>query len=176
MKGVGAAGFYLDGIGDFIAKLDAIAGNIDGAMEDAVQAGGEILTEEIVKAVKQAADRGYSTGTLAESIRSDGIKNVDNGKMTTIYPHGTDNHSKGYQTKTIGISRRGHAKTRQTRAGGAVRNYDKLYYLEHGTARQAAHPLMTKTINSARPKVMKAMEAEIDAAIASAGRRSGGGS
>ena len=165
MKGVGAAGFYLDGVDDMIAKLEAVAGDIDGAMEDAVATGGEILTEELVKAVQEAADRGYSTGTLAESIRSDGIKNVNGGKMTTIYPHGTDHRGKGYKTKTIGTSKRGHAITRKTRAGGAVRNYDKLYYLEHGTAKQAAHPFMTKTINSARPKVIEAMMHEIELRI-----------
>lgn len=170
MSGVGAAGFHLDGVKEFMAKLEKLGGNIDGAMEDAVQAGGEVLTEELVKAVHNAADRGYSKGTLEESIRSDGIRNVNGGKMTTIYPHGTDTHSKGYYGKVIGTSKRGHAITRRASAGGSVRNYDKLYYLEHGTARQAAHPFMRKAINDARPKVMEAMQHEIDAAIESANR------
>ena len=170
MSGVGAAGFYLDGVREFMAKLEKLGGNIDGAMEDAVQAGGEVLTEELVKAVHNAADRGYSQGTLEESIRSDGIRNMNGGKMTTIYPHGTDTHSKGYYSKVIGTSKRGHAITRRASAGGSVRNYDKLYYLEHGTARQAAHPFMRKAINDARPKVMEAMQHEIDAAIESANR------
>lgn len=170
MKGVGAAGFYLDGVDEFMKKLEKLGGDIDGAMEDAVQAGGEILTDELVKAVHNAADRGYSKGTLEASIRSDGIKNVNGGKMTTIYPHGKDTHSKGYFSKVIGTSKRGHAITRRASAGGSVRNYDKLYYLEHGTARQAAHPFMRKAINDARPKVMEAMQHEIDAAVESANR------
>ena len=172
MKGVGQAGFYLDGVNDFMARLESLAGNIDGAMEDAVQAGGEILTQELKKAVHDAADRGYSQGTLETSIESDGIKNVNGGKMTTIYPHGTDTHGGGYHSKVIGTSKRGHAITRRASAGGSVRNYDKLWYLEHGTARQAAHPFMQKAINDARPKVLEAMQHEIDAAIASAGGRS----
>ena len=170
MSMAGQAGFYIDGIDTFMKKLDKLAGDIDGAMEDAVQAGGEILTEELVKAVHEAADRGYSQGTLETSIRSDGIKNVNSGKMTTIYPHGTDTHSKGYYSKVIGTSKRGHAITRKATAGGSVRNYDKLWYLEHGTARQAAHPFMKKALNDAKPKVMEAMRHEIDAAIESASR------
>lgn len=170
MKGVGQAGFYLDGVDSFMARLESIAGNIDGAMEDAVQAGGEILTQELVKAVHDAADRGYSQGTLETSIESDGIKNVNGGKMTTIYPHGTDTHSKGMYTKVIGTSKRGHPITRVANAGGSVRNYDKLWYLEYGTAKQAAHPFMRKAINDARPKVLEAMQHEINVAIESANR------
>lgn len=170
MSMAGQAGFYLDGIDSFMRKLEKLAGDIDGAMEDAVQAGGEVLTEELVKAVHEAADRGYSQGTLEASIESDGIKNVNSGKMTTIYPHGTDTHSKGYYSKVIGTSKRGHAITRKAAAGGSVRNYDKLWYLEHGTARQAAHPFMKKAINDAKPKVLEAMRHEIDAAIESASR------
>lgn len=165
----GQAGFYLDGIDGFMSRLETLAGDIDGAMEDAVQAGGEVLTQELVKAVHDAADRGYAQGTLETSIESDGVKNVNGGKITTIYPHGTDTHSKGTYTKVIGTSKRGHPITRRASAGGSVRNYDKLWYLEHGTARQAAHPFMQKALNDARPKVMEAMQREIDAAIASAG-------
>lgn len=170
MSMAGQAGFYIDGIDTFMKKLDKLAGDIDGAMEDAVQAGGEVLTQELVKAVHEAADRGYSQGTLETSIESDGIKNVNSGKMTTIYPHGTDTHSKGYYSKVIGTSKRGHAITRRATAGGSVRNYDKLWYLEYGTARQAAHPFMKKALNDAKPKVMEAMRHEIDAAIESASR------
>ena len=170
MSMAGQAGFYIDGIDTFMKKLEKLAGDIDGAMEDAVQAGGVVLTEELVKAVHEAADRGYSQGTLEASIESDGIKNVNSGKMTTIYPHGTDTHGKGYFSKVIGTSKRGHAITRRATAGGSVRNYDKLWYLEYGTARQAAHPFMKKAINDAKPKVMEAMRHEIDAAIESASR------
>lgn len=165
----GQAGFFLDGVQDFMSRLETLAGDIDGAMEDAVQAGGEVLTQELVKAVHEAADRGYAQGTLETSIESDGVKNVNGGKITTIYPHGTDTHGKGTYSKVIGTSKRGHPITRWASAGGSVRNYDKLWYLEHGTSRQAAHPFMQKALNDARPKVMEAMQREIDAAIASAG-------
>lgn len=170
MKGVGQAGFYLDGVDSFMARLEHFMGDVDGAIEDAVQAGGEVLTQELVKAVHEAADRGYAQGTLETSIESDGIKNVNGGKMTTIYPHGNDTHSKGQYTKVIGTSKRGHPITRVANAGGSVRNYDKLWYLEYGTARQAAHPFMRKAINDARPKVLEAMRNEIYAAIESANR------
>lgn len=171
MKGVGQAGFYLDGVKNFTKFLEALGDGIDGAMEDAVQAGGVVLTEELTKAVHEAADRGYSQGTLEASIKSDGIKNVNGGKMTTIYPHGTDTHSNGTYTKVIGTSKRGHDITRVANAGGSVRNYDKLWYLEYGTAKQAAHPFMRKAINDARPKVMKAMMNEIFSALGTEARR-----
>lgn len=170
MKGVGQAGFYMDGIDSFMERLEHFMGDVDGAIEDAVQAGGEVLTQELKKAVQTAADRGYSQGTLATSIESDGIKNVNGGKMTTIYPHGTDTHSSGQYTKVIGTSKRGHPITRVANAGGSARNYDKLWYLEYGTARQAAHPFMQKAINDARPKVLNAMRNEIYAAVKSANR------
>ena len=38
---------------------------------------------------------------------------------------------------------------------------DEMYYLEHGTSRQAAHPFMDRTPHGAESRVVSAMEDEI---------------
>ena len=38
---------------------------------------------------------------------------------------------------------------------------DEMYYLEHGTSRQAAHPFMDRTLHGAESRVVSAMEDEI---------------
>ena len=145
-----SSGFELTGLSEFTAKLERVSVSVSAAAEAAVTAGGKILEEEIRNGVKLAADRGYATGELVESIKMQPAKKSAGGASVTISPRGSVKRGKGK----------------------AVRNSDKAWYLEHGTARQAAHPFMQKALNDARPKVMEAMQREIDAAIASAGGRS----
>lgn len=142
-----SSGFELSGLSEFTAKLERVSVSVSAAAEAAVTAGGKILEEEIRKGVKQAADRGYATGELVESIQMQPAKRSTSGASVTISPRGSVKRGKGK----------------------SVRNSDKAWYLEHGTARQAAHPFMRKALNDAKPKVMEAMQREIDAAIASAG-------
>lgn len=130
--------FQIEGLEEFSQKLMQVSEGIDDAITEAVTAGGEIVKNDLRAAVTQAANRGYATGALAGSIRASGARGSGNGKSVTIAPSGS-------------VKR--------------VRNSDKMWYLEHGTARQAAHPFMTRTINTAEPKVMAAMQEKINAVI-----------
>ena len=115
-----------------------LADQTDDVVKEAVAAGGEIVREDMRAAVVEAANRGYATGALADSIKAGGVRSSGGSASVTIAPSGTVKK---------------------------VRNSDKAWYLEHGTARQAAHPFMTKTLNTAKPKVMQAMQEKLDAAI-----------
>ena len=130
--------FQLEGLEEFSQKLAQIADQIDDVSREAVKAGGEIVRDGLSDAVSQAADRGYATGALAGSIKVSGVKSTGGGASATVAPSGSVKK---------------------------VRNSTKMWYLEHGTARQAAHPFMTRTLNSVEPRVMQAMQEKIDAAI-----------
>lgn len=130
--------FQLTGLDEFSQKLAQIADQIDDVSREAVKAGGEIVREGLSDAVSQAADRGYATGALAGSIKVSSVKSTGGGASATVAPSGSVKK---------------------------VRNSTKMWYLEHGTSRQAAHPFMTRTLNSVEPKVMQAMQEKLDAAI-----------
>ena len=130
--------FQIDGLEEFSQKLTRLADQTDDMVKEAVKAGGEIVRNDLRSAVTAAAKRGYATGALAGSIKAGGVRGNSGSASVTIAPSGSVKK---------------------------VRNSTKMWYLEHGTARQAAHPFMTRTLNTAEPKVMKAMQEKLDAAI-----------
>lgn len=130
--------FELSGAEEFSEKLTQLQARIDDIAVAAVKAGGAIVETDLKSAVTAAANRGYATGALAGSIRAGNARGSAGGASVTIAPHGSVKK---------------------------VRNSDKMWYLEHGTSRQAAHPFMTRTLNTAEPKVMQAMQEKLDAAI-----------
>ena len=136
------SGFQIEGISDLAQQFERITERMDSAMGDAVRKGGKIVEEELKRSIPQAADRGYATGVLEKSIRAGGVKDTGDGKEVTVSPKGSVTHN-----------------------GSKVRNQDKMFYLEHGTSRQAAHPFMDRTLHGAEPKVVKAMEDEIGKVI-----------
>ena len=136
------AGFQIEGLSEFMEKLSSLPEKLDNVMTDAVKKGGGILEADLKQAIPEVANRGYSTGALQQSIKAGMVKDTGDGKEVTVSPKGSVTHN-----------------------GSKVRNQDKMYYLEHGTSRQAAHPFMDRTVHGAEPKVVKAMEDEIGKAI-----------
>lgn len=132
------AGFQIDGISDLTSQFESIAEKLDSAMERAVKKGGSIVEDELKRAIPQAANRGYATGALEKSIKAGRVKDTGDGKEVSVSPKGS-----------------------VTQNGSKVRNQDKMFYLEHGTSRQAAHPFMDRMLHGAEGKVMRAMEDEI---------------
>ena len=130
--------FQVTGLEEFSRKLQELSDSFDDAATKAVEAGGQIVQKELSSAVNAAANRGYATGALAASIKASGVKSTGGGKSVTVAP-------------------RGSVKK--------VRNSDKMFYLEHGTSRQAAHPFMTRTLNTVQPKVVQAMQDAVNASI-----------
>lgn len=84
-----------------------------------------ILEAEVRKEVSRHKD----TGAMAASIKTTGATAHNDGYYAAVRPTGKD--EKG------------------------VRNMEKLAYLEYGTSREAARPILTKAVNSAEPKVLK---------------------
>lgn len=130
--------FQLEGLEEFSQKLTRLADQTDKVVKEAVMAGGEIVQNDLRDAVTAAANRGYATGALAGSIKAGGVRSTGGGASVTVAPSGSVKK---------------------------VRNSTKMWYLEHGTARQAAHPFMAKTMNTAKPKVIQAMQEKLDAVI-----------
>ena len=91
-----------------------------------------ILTKEVVKQVGKHRD----TGDMVESIKSTGAERTKNGYYLAVRPTGKD--------------RKG------------VRNMEKLAYLEYGTGREAARPVLTKAVHAAEEEVLKKMQEVYD--------------
>lgn len=120
----------LDGLGvldDLINGLSELAGDINEVAKDCIDLATPTLEEVLRNNVKAAANRGYSTGELARSISATKAKTNAYGNFAAVRPVGTD--------------------------GKGVRNGEKLAYLEYGTSKQVAHPVMAKSIAEAEPRV-----------------------
>lgn len=91
-----------------------------------------ILEAEVRKEVSRYKD----TGAMAASIKKTGATAHNDGYYACVRPTGKD--AKG------------------------VRNMEKLAYLEYGTSREAARPVLTKAVNSAEPKVLKKQQEVFD--------------
>lgn len=91
-----------------------------------------ILKKEVVKQVEKHRD----TGDMAESIKSTGAERTKNGYYLAVRPTGKD--------------RKG------------VRNMEKLAYLEYGTGREAARPVLSKAVHAAEEEVIKKMQEVYD--------------
>lgn len=91
-----------------------------------------ILEQEVRKEVSKYKD----TGAMAASIKATGATAHNDGYYAAVRPTGKD--AKG------------------------VRNMEKLAYLEYGTSREAARPVLTKAVNTAEPKVLKKQQEVFD--------------
>ncbi len=91
-----------------------------------------ILKKEVVKQVEKHKD----TGDLVKYIKTTGAERTKNGYYLAVRPTGKD--------------RKG------------VRNMEKLAYLEYGTGREAARPVLTKAVHAAEDEVIKKMQEVYD--------------
>lgn len=113
---------------DFVKKL--------GRMADIERVAPKMIDEAIPileRNVKQEVARHTRTGDLYRSIKTTKAKMAKDGSFSaSVQPTGTD--SKG------------------------VRNMEKLVYLEYGTKKQQATPVLTKAIKDSKPAVMQKMQ------------------
>jgi HK97 gp10 family phage protein len=101
------------------------------------------MTDEMMKAaepvmlekLKHHAGK-HGQGAMYNSIKSTGIKTNRSGKFLVVRPTGKD--SKG------------------------VRNMEKMAYLEYGTYKQAATPVVTPAVKEAESTVERAMDGIFD--------------
>lgn len=125
----------LDGLNeldDFVKGLSDLARDIDDIAKDCIDAATPTLKKALQDNISAAANRGYSTGELARSITPTKAKTNAYGNFAAVRPVGTD--EKG------------------------VRNGEKLAYLEYGTSKQEAHPVMKKAIAQAEPQIKEIIQ------------------
>lgn len=120
------------GFDDLLNGLDSLL-DTEAIAKEALNESGKILEKRMKTEIRNAANRGYATGDLALSIcQTLPIKN-GNGYFVAVRPVGTD--SKG------------------------VRNGEKLQYLEHGTSKQQARPILQKVASQSEKEcIEKAQE------------------
>lgn len=112
---------------NFTKGLSDLALDIDEIAKDCIDAATPTLVESMQNNINAAVKRGYSTGELARSITPTKAKTNAYGNFAAVRPVGTD--EKG------------------------TRNGEKLAYLEYGTSKQDAHPVIAKAIAQAEPQV-----------------------
>lgn len=91
-----------------------------------------ILEEEVTT----RASRHKDTGDMVQSIKSTGALRNDSGYYLCVRPTGKD--------------------------GKGVRNMEKMAYLEYGTSREAARPVLTAAVHAAETPVLKKMQEVFD--------------
>lgn len=125
----------LDGLNeldDFIKGLSDLAGDIDEIAKDCIDAATPTLTKALQDNISAAANRGYSTGELARSIAPTKAKTNAYGNFAAVRP------------VESGVN--------------GVRNGEKLAYLEYGTSKQEAHPVIAKAIAQAEPQIKEIIQ------------------
>jgi hypothetical protein len=97
-----------------------------------------ILEEALKSSIAEAANRGYATGELVESVDSTPARGNDLGVFSVVKPEGID--EKG------------------------VRNVEKMAYLEYGVAShgQEPHPVRQTAIDKAKSECIQMMERVIN--------------
>lgn len=133
------ASFSVAGLDGIVRSLSNLAGDTDRIAKEAIDAAKPVLRDALSQCIEEAADRGYATGELAGSIKATETKRDAQGYYAEVKATGTD--KKG------------------------VRNSEKLAYLEHGTSRQVARPVMKKAIEQAREKCESIMQEKIEEAV-----------
>ena len=130
----------LDGMEVFDEVFKKLS-NPGPAAKKAVEQSKGILRKSLQKEIRKAANRGYATGDLENSIVATKTKENEYGTYSVVMPVGTD--------------RKG------------TRNGEKLAYLENGTSRQQAHPVRQAAVNNAEAEcteaIQKIMEEEMGA-------------
>lgn len=125
------AQFSMNGIEDLMKELEDLA-DIEETAKKMVDEATPVLEETVRSEIKSAANRGYATGELANSVKKTKAKTNQYGVYAAVLVSGTDH--KG------------------------VRNAEKLAYLEYGTSTQQAHPVMAKAVNKAEQECLSKMQ------------------
>lgn len=124
-------GFQSMGFDDFAKELEEL-GNIDKYAPEMLKAAAPILEKELKGQVKKEANRGYATGDLERSIKAKKPGKNEYGHYVVISADGKD--------------RKG------------VRNNEKLAYLNYGTSKQQARPVISKAVQNSENDCLDAMQ------------------
>lgn len=126
------AQFNMNGLDAVTRQLESMAADVDEMAKAMVDAAAPPLKDALTSCIIEAADRGYATGELAESVKANDSKINQYGCFAAVSVSGTDS--------------------------SGVRNGEKLAYLEYGTSRQQARPVMRKAINMSEGECVAKMQ------------------
>lgn len=124
-------GFQTMGFDEFAKELEEL-GNVDKYAPAMLNAATPILEKSLKSRVKREANRGYASGDLANSIKAKKPGKNEYGHYVMVTAGGRD--------------RKG------------VRNNEKLAYLNYGTTKQEARPVITGAITDAETDCLEAMQ------------------
>ena len=119
------------GLTDLMRELEAF-GRVDELAPQMLEAAAPILKKEMKNQVRRQANRGYATGDLENAITSGKAKANQYGHYLTVTAEGTD--------------RKG------------IRNNDKLAYLNYGTSKQEARPVIATAIDRSENACIDVMQ------------------
>ena len=128
-------GFRSMDFDDFARELEAL-GNVDDYAPEMLQAAAPVLQKALKGRVAKEADRGYATGDLEGAIAA--------------HKPGKNGYGHYVMVTADGVDRKG------------VRNNEKLAYLNYGTTKQQARPVIAKAIDEAEPECLKVMQEKFD--------------
>lgn len=123
--------FQTMGFDELEKELEQL-GDIDDIAPAMLEAAAPILKEELQSQVQQAADKGYAQGDLAGSIKANKPGENHLGHYVSVTAKGKD--------------RKG------------IRNNEKLAYLNYGTSKQNARPVISKAMKNSEKKCLDAMQ------------------
>lgn len=157
------ANFYFEGVDEFVKELENLGKAADDIAFKAVDEGAAIMDAELKSEIKKRTKK-YGTGTLAKSIHHNKPMKNALGIFTASTARGRDDKRGRYAKKShAAYSKDGkYVGHRSAYGSGAVRNQDKLFYLEYGNRRQPARPFMKNSINNAEPRILKKMQEVFD--------------
>lgn len=127
--------FQTMGFDELEKELMAL-GDITDVAPAMLEAAAPILEKELKSRVKAEADKGYAKGDLALSIKANKPGENHLGHYVSITAKGRD--------------RKG------------IRNNEKLAYLDLGTQKQGARPVISKAVKNAEQGCLKAMQDKFD--------------
>lgn len=157
------ASFHFEGVDEFIKELEKLGRDVDDIAFKAVDEGAKIMDEELRAEIRKQTTK-YGTGTLAKSIHHNKPRKNALGIFTASTARGKDDKKGKYAKRSHASYTKGgkYVGHRSSYGSGAVRNQDKMFYLEFGNCRQPARPFMKKSVNNAEPKVLKKMQEVFD--------------
>lgn len=124
------------GFDDILEKLDKIAYNISDMASIAVDEAAPIVEKSFKDHIDSAANRGYATGALKNSVVTQKAKENQYGVFSVVKVTGT--------------------------ASSGIPRTDQLRYLEFGTKRQQPHPVRAPTIAECAVKVQEIMKKSME--------------
>lgn len=116
---------------DLAKELDGLS-DLDELAPAMLSAAAPILEKELQNRVEKEANKGYASGDLAGSIKANKPGENHLGHYVSVTAKGKD--------------RKG------------IRNNEKLAYLNYGTCKQAARPVISSAVKNAEKECLEAMQ------------------